>query len=60
LAGKLIGLEKSGEGIKISRALAKAMENITDYIGIQVRQIYEYNEPQLLFTVTLSNSISSG
>jgi hypothetical protein len=59
LAETLIGLEESGEGIKISTALAEIMENITDYVGIQVRQIYEYNEPQLLFTVILSNSLSS-
>ena len=49
LADKLIGLGKSGQGIKISRALANAMENTTDYIGIQVRQIYGCNKLQLIF-----------
>jgi hypothetical protein len=37
LADRLIGLGTSGQGMKISGALAEAMENVTDYIGIQVR-----------------------
>jgi hypothetical protein len=39
LADRLIGSGTSGQGIKISGALAEAMENVADYVGIQVNKL---------------------